>query len=361
MNRMIRGMAGLMVALGASACSEDPSVEFGGDAPTKIQASPTVMFVNQGAREEILFRLVDDRNRSTPTSFEISNVGAGITVELDDEYRPDYIGSDELEFNPIQHQHRYYVTANAPVGTQFTVTSGGISQVIKVNVVPTEIPLALSGGNGTTEPTAITSENFTFDATTTFDAGGYHLPVHSISEDGHTANIIIPANLQASDLVVTGARASYMPTVALPALTASEQVSGPASNGIAGTNSQATAPALTPTGLGFGWADAGPFTGPNYGLPSATSTTKIYRLVVTEDMGEVDISVDWDASGGADIDLYLRDAAFNALGQSDNANNADHPPETVTHDLPAGEYFIVALLWNNTGATPQLVFTINAH
>ena len=85
MNRMIRGMAGLMVALGVSACGEDPSVDFGGDAPTKIQASPEVMFVTQGTPDALLLRLVDDRNRSTATSWEISNVSPGLTVELDEE------------------------------------------------------------------------------------------------------------------------------------------------------------------------------------------------------------------------------------------------------------------------------------
>lgn len=362
MNRMIRGMAVMLVALGASACGEDPSVDFGGDAPTKIQASPTVMFVNQGAQKFVKVRLVDDRNRSTATSFEISNVSPGITVVLDETYRPDFIGSDGLEFNPIQHEHRLIVTGVAPVGAQFTVSSSGISQVIQVNVIPTELPLIAAGGNGTTDPTAITSENFTFDASTVFTAGGYRLPVISISEDGHTANVIVPANLPATDLVVTGARASYMPTVALPALTGSVQVSGPGSGGLAGTDDPNTAPTLTMTGLGFGWADAGPFTGPTYGIVANASRTKVYKLVVPADMGEVDISIDWDASAGADIDLYLVDGDFAAiLGAAENGNNADHPPETVTHDLPAGTYYIVALLWQNNGTSPQLVYTINAH
>ena len=362
MNRMIRGMAGLMVALGASACGTDPSVDFGGDAPVAIQASPTVMFVNQGAQEFLLVRLVDERNRSTPTSFDISNVSAGITVTLDDTYRPDRIGSEDLEFNPIQHQHRFIVRGVDPVGGQFTVSSQGISQVVKVNVVPTELPLAVTGGNGTTDPTALNSANFTFDGSTVFEAGGFRLPVHSISEDGHTANVIIPANLPASALTITGARASYMPTIALPALTADVQVSGPASNGIAGTNNPNTAPTLTVTGLGFGWADAGPFTGPDYGIAGNASLTKAYKLVVPEDLGDVDISIDWDAAGGADVDLYLIDGAFaNILGAAENGNNADHPPETVTHDLPAGTYFIVALLWQNVGSAPQYVYTITAH
>jgi hypothetical protein len=343
-------MAGLMVALGASACADDPSVEFGGDAPTKIQASPTVMFVNQGAREEILFRLVDDRNRSTPTSFEISNVGAGITVELDDEYRPDYIGSDELEFNPIQHQHRYYVTANSPVGTQFTVSSGGISQVIKVNVVPSELPLSTDGGNGATTATAITSADFVFSMETVFSIDGVSLPLLSVSEDGHTANVVLPGGLNDATLTVEGARASYMPTVALPALPAAEGISTPAAPNL-GENAFETAPTLTldPTADQWGWVGGGAFTGPDD--VGGGGPMKWYKLVVPTDIADATISLDWDTALGGDLDVFLVDGGFTTiLGSAANGNNADHPPEEIHHALPAGEYYVGVLLYQGEGA-----------
>ena len=336
MNRMIRGMAGLMVALGASACSDDPSVEFGGDAPTKIQASPTVMFVNQGAREEILFRLVDDRNRSTPTSFEISNVGAGITVELDDEYRPDYIGSDELEFNPIQHQHRYYVTANAPVGTQFTVTSGGISQVIKVNVVPTQIPITVSVAGGIA---TITSETFTFTEATTVEFDGLAQSVLSLSGDGHTITVAAPGGLANVAPVISGAVAGYMPTVALAAAPGTATVSTTSS---IGSSTVAGAPAivlnydeLTITDRGGTWGadvlgDGGPL--------------MWYRFEVPADR-HLDITVDW--VGGNDLDYEL--VRCNDLSSVLYVGTSAHP-EHNSVDVTAGTYCLAVVDWNTAGA-----------
>lgn len=349
MNRMIRGMAGLLVALGASACADDPSVEFGGDTPTKIQASPTVMFVNQGAREEILFRLVDDRNRSTPTSFEITNVGAGITVELDDEYRPDYIGSDELEFNPIQHQHRYYVTANDPVGTQFTVSSSGITQVIQVKVVPTSLPLTVEGGNGTTAASAISNPNFLFTDETLFSIDGITLPVLSVSEDGHTANVILPGGLSDATLTVEGARASYMPTIALPALDADETISTPAATPQANTADFTTAPTFTATGTpSWGWVDLGAFTGADE--VGGGGPMKWYKVVITEDMAEATISLNWGTNGAGDLgdlDVFLVDEGFTTIIAAAAAgNNATHPPEEIIHELLAGTYFIGVLLFD---------------
>ena len=330
MNRMIRGMAGLMVALGASACADDPSVEFGGDEPTKIQATPTVMFVSQGAREEVLFRLVDDRNRSTPTSFEISNVGTGITVELDDEYRPDYIGSDELEFNPIQHQHRYYVTANSPVGTQFTVTSGGISQVIKVNVVPSEIPITFGAvSNGTVD---ISSENFTFDFGTTFDYDGIIQSPIAISEDGHTATIAATGPIAGVTPVISGARASYMPTIALSAADGTSQLGAGSASAFGGQTPE-TAPTINLGDGEFFLTDAGPGAwGPSY----QGGLTKWYKIVVTE-ARHLDITVDWE--GGNDVDFELVDADLNSVVYQ---GSSAHPEHNAT-DVEPGTYYLAII------------------
>jgi hypothetical protein len=140
-------MAGLIVALGASACANDYSLEFGGD-PTNIQATPQVMFVNQGATEELRVRLVNDRNESVPAIFAASNVGSGITVVRDENYRPDNVNPEKtLQPNEAQNQMRFFVTANTNVSTSFTITSGSFSTTITVRVVPTNV-----GGLSVAEP-----------------------------------------------------------------------------------------------------------------------------------------------------------------------------------------------------------------
>jgi hypothetical protein len=327
-------MAGLLVALGASACADDPSVEFGGDAPTKIQASPTVMFVNQGTPEFMLARLVDDRNRSTPTSFEISNVSAGITVTLDETFRPDFIGSDQLEFNPIQHVHRFIVTGVEAVGGEFTVSSQGISQVVKVNVVPSEIPTSIvAGAAGFLD---ISSENFTFDMATSFDFGGNVLatPV-SVSPDGHTATIVAPPGLNDVRPTITGARASYMPTVALSAAPATTGVSTPAT--LFGSATYPSARAITVPEGEFYFTDAGDMTGADIfggGGPLAW-----YQFVVPADR-HFDLTVSWAA--GHDLDWYLFDADGNQVA---GAGAAGAGPEHASADLVAGTYDLAVVNW----------------
>lgn len=337
MNRMIRGMAGLLVALGASACGDDPSVDFGGDSPTKIQASPEVMFVNQGESEQLIVRLVDDRNRATPTSFEISNVGAGITVALDRTFRPDYIGSDQLEFKEIQYAHRLIVSAVDPVGTTFTVSSGGISQVIQVKVVPTVIPITFGTvANGTV---TVTSTNFTFDEGTHFDFGnGIVQTPLALADGGHTATIAAAGGLANVIPEISGARASYMPTVALAAADGSAGLSTGASFGGL-TFGAATEFTLSYEDMTF--SDAGSTWGPD--AIGGGGPMLWYKFVVPADR-HLDITVDW--SGANDLDWWLADAGLNQLIYQGTSAH----PEHNSGDVTAGTYYLGVIDYATGGA-----------
>jgi hypothetical protein len=332
-------MAGLLVALGASACGEDPSVDFGGDAPTKIQASPTVMFVNQGTQKFVKVRLVDDRNRSTATSFEISNVSPGITVVLDETYRPDFIGSDGLEFNPIQHEHRLIVTGVAPVGAQFTVSSSGISQVVTVNVIPSEIPITFGAlTNGTVD---VTSENFTFDYSTTFDFDGIVQTPLVVSADGHTATILAPAAIAGVNPTISGARASYMPTIALAAAEGTASV-GAGNSSKFGGNTQGAAPTVTLNGPDFTLTDAG---ADAWG-PAVQGGPAIWYKITVPSARHLDITVDWD--GGNDLDYFLVDESLGiVLSEATSAH-----PEHGAVDVEAGTYYLVIVDWPPSAGPP---------
>lgn len=336
MNRMIRGMAGLLVALGASACGEDPSVDFGGDAPTKIQASPTVMFVNQGAQKFVKVRLVDDRNRSTATSFEISNVSPGITVVLDETYRPDFIGSDGLEFNPIQHEHRLIVSGVAPVGAQFTVSSSGISQVVTVNVIPSEIPITFgSVSNGVVD---VTSENFTFDLSTQFDFDGVVQTPLAVSADGHTATIAASGGLVDVKPVITGARASYMPTVPLSAATGTTGLTNAAALGATTFDAAVAIPINVDEVI---ISDAGGAWGPD--VIGGGGPIKWFKFTIPADR-HFDLSVDW--SGANDLDFWLADSNLDEVLY---VGTSAHPEHNST-DLTAGTYYLAIIDWNSGGA-----------
>lgn len=341
MNRMIRGMAGLMVALGVSACGEDPSVDFGGDAPTKIQASPTSMFVAQDVPEPLLVRLVDDRNRSTATSFDISDVSAGLTVVLDDEYRPDYIGSEQLEFNPIQHQHRFFVTGLSPVEGSFTVSSGGFSQVITVRVIPSAIPISF--GAVTDHMVDISSEQFIFDMATTFTFGtGVIASPLAVSADGHTATILAPPSLEEEVPTITGARASYMPTVALAATPGSTGLTTPAA--AMGQPDYPSTFNITLPNTTFTFTDIGNLTGPD--IVNDGGPMLWYHFTVTEDR-HIDLTLSW--AGGNDLDWFLFDSEGNEVM---HAFAGGAGPEHNSADIAAGEYdFGIVNFNSNTAPT----------
>jgi hypothetical protein len=241
---MIRGMAGLMVALGASACGEDPSLDFGGEAPTQVQVTPSSMFITQGVAEQVLARLIDDRNRSTPTSFEISNVSAGLTVRLDTLYRPDNIGSDSLEFNPIQHQHRFFVTGESAVAGSFTVSSSGFSQVVTVKVVASTLGTNLSS----TAPQIGDVVTLTLPANLSFTTEGDDMSVITVggndvvvTEMTSTSVSFVPFPGSSGPVSATGIITDYSPTLATDTLSTDDDVVVPA---VAPVTLSSTSPAI---------------------------------------------------------------------------------------------------------------------
>lgn len=341
MNRMIRGMAGLMVALGVSACGEDPSLDFGGDAPTKIQASPTSMFVTQGTPEAVLVRLVDDRNRSTPTSFDISNVSAGLTVTLDETYRPDYIGSDTLEFNPIQNQHRFYVTGIAAVEGSFTVSSSGLSQVVTVQVVPTEIDATISGPDASGVYTITAGENFGFSEDLVLAWGDREARI--LSNDGSSATFIPPGGVTGAP-EISGASADYMPTISLGATPASATLT------LAETSSadpgEAAAITVNPPGTTTWIGGGGAFRGSD-DIGAGGSIEWVTLTITTA--GTYNISVDWQ-DGGGDIDPYLFTSAGALVAPCTGSCGAH--PEPMTVNLTPGTYWLAIVDYANHGAQP---------
>ncbi len=231
MNRKIRGVAGLLVALGASACASDYGLDFETN-PTQIQASPEVMFITSGAAaKELLLRLTNDINQSVPTTFTVSNVPAGLTVTHDDNYRPDYVNSDGTLQQPGELvQQRYYVSANMPTGGQvsFTVSSGGFSKDITVRVLPTDLGAALSAtapalGDEVTI-SAPANLSFTSASTVTFTPGGAAVITN------RTAKSIsfLPRPGSTGKASVTNVTLDYAPTLAPRTLTTASEISVPA-------------------------------------------------------------------------------------------------------------------------------------
>lgn len=346
MKRLIRGMFGLSLAAGLTACDNDPSLDFGGE-PTMVQAAPSVMFINQGATKEILVRLVNDRNQSTPAKFELSNVGSGISVALDENYRPNNIDG-YLVVPEIKEQQRYYVTANEPVGTTFTLSSGGLSTTVTVNVLPTTIPIVFQNASG--DFIDVFSETFLFDMATEFDFGGLIVTPYSVSADGHTATILAPPAQAGVTPSISGARAGYIPTV--PLGTAEGTTGLTTSAGTIGGTSSANAPLIVIPAEGLTFSDKGPIVGPD--VLGDGGPLLIYKINVAVD-GHYTVTVNWGGANDIDYELYTLNPYATTLYEGTSAH-----PETGAVDLVAGvDYYLAVVNWGST-VDPDYV-TVSFH
>lgn len=266
MNRMIRGVAGLLVALGASACSSDYGLDFETE-PTQIQASPEVMFITSGAAaKELLLRLTNDINQGVPTTFTISNVPAGLTVTHDDNYRPDYVNPDGTLQQPSELvQQRYYVSANMPTGGQvsFTVSSGGFSKDITVRVLPTDLGSALSStAPAVGEEVTITAPaNLSFTSASTVNIPGGGNAVITAQDAKSITFIPIPGSSGVA--TVTNVTLDYAPTLNPVTLATTATIDVPAVTSIPLAYSKTTlgsAETVTVTATGFRFESGASFT-----------------------------------------------------------------------------------------------------
>jgi len=259
---MIRLMSGVVLVAAVAACNNDPSLDLSGDSgdPTRVQATPQIMFINQGATKTVLLRLTDDANFATPVGpYTVSDVGPGLTVVWDSTYRPNYIPGT-LTNDPIQTQHRYTVKADRNVKTTFKVTNKGITQELTVTVVPTTLGPALSStAPGIGDPVTITApENLTFDVATTTvtfaDAGGD--PV--ITDITPTTITFLPLPGSEGPATVTNVSTTYSTAVTPRTLTTSNSISVPAITSVplAFSNSSPGAGVpITVTAAGFRFDD----------------------------------------------------------------------------------------------------------
>lgn len=268
MNRMIRLMSGVLLVAAVAACNNDPSLDLSGavGAPTKVQATPQIMFINQGATKTVYLRLTDDANFATPVGpYTVSDVGPGLTVVWDSTYRPDYIPGT-LTNNPIQTQHRYTVKAEQNVMTSFKVTNKGITQELTVRVIPTTLGSNLSStapaiGEDVTL-TATPNLSFSIDPTapSVVTVGGQTAIIRSLTA---TSITFTPLPGSSGEVSVTNVTTDYAPVLGKKTLTTSVSVDVPAITSVPlafSNSSTAAGTPITVTAAGFAFDDDVQFT-----------------------------------------------------------------------------------------------------
>jgi hypothetical protein len=218
MKQMVRGAIAILALSGLAACVDDPLLDING-SPREIQANPTVMLVKQGDSSAVLLRLINEANNSVPTTFTISNVGAGISVNLDRLYRPEFInGSDTLVVPEVKSQQRYFIRGVTPGEYNYTVTSQGITGTFKVRVEPINLGAALSRTTGVAGDaviiTAPTGTTFTPTATVAFATGSN--AIQTRAANGKSITVLVGPGVTGA-ATVAGVTLDYYPS--LPALT----------------------------------------------------------------------------------------------------------------------------------------------
>ncbi len=186
MKRLLRGSVVLAVAIGFLSCSGDPTSDF--RQIEGIVATPTALFIDVNETKPVLVSLQDDQGNQVATTYEISDVGPGVTVVQDTAFMHTNVGT------PLANQARFQVTGTAIANSSFTLNAGGKALVVPVKVVPSTVEIAISNATpalgDTITLTAPTGSLFTDSSVVTF-AGGPEGDIVSLSPD-QTILTVVP-------------------------------------------------------------------------------------------------------------------------------------------------------------------------
>jgi hypothetical protein len=223
MKRLLRGSVVLAVAVGFLSCSGDPTSDL--REPSAIVASPTTLFIDVNETKPVLVSLQDDQGNQIAADFEISAVGSGVTVVQDTAFLHTNVGT------PIENQARFQVTGTAIANSSFTLSAGGQTLVVPVNVVPSTVDIVISNAapalGDTITLTAPAGSLFTDSSVVTF-AAGPEGDIVSVSPD-QTLLTVVPGPNVSGAVTVAHTTVAFNPgldftitstgTVTTPAIT----------------------------------------------------------------------------------------------------------------------------------------------
>ena len=203
MRRLLRGLGVLAVPVAFLSCSGDPTSNL--REPSEITASPSTIFIDVGESKQVVVSLVDEQGNQIAADFEVSAVGAGVSVQQDTAYLHTNAGVT------IPNAVRYDVTATGIANSSFTVSAGGISRVIPVKVTPATVDLLISNPTpawgDTITLTAPSGALFTDTSVVTF-AGGPPADIVSLSPD-RTVLTVVPGPNTTGAVTISNTTVTY--------------------------------------------------------------------------------------------------------------------------------------------------------
>jgi hypothetical protein len=195
MHRYIRG---LMLAAAAGVvwgCGDDPLAEGAGDN-LQLVGDPTALFITAGDLERMVVELKDAQGTSVQTTFAISNVSSGISVEVDESFVPVFSPDGELLPPTSPTRVRLNITAaNIPPSIEsFDVTAEGQTRSFTVQITPADMAATfstLTPGIGEVV-TATPSSGLLFTADTEVLFSGFpNAIVTDVAADGSQISFIV--------------------------------------------------------------------------------------------------------------------------------------------------------------------------
>src|SRR5919106_643514 len=135
MNRFRSGMVPLFALLVLVGCSSEPTGDLR-DGPTELVATPTHLFIELGGVKTVEVGAVDAQGNPIDLNYEVTSTGAGIAVRRDSSFLPIFVDDTTLRAPAVGPRFRFIVEGTDYAASSFTVTAGGLTLEVPVQVVP---------------------------------------------------------------------------------------------------------------------------------------------------------------------------------------------------------------------------------
>jgi hypothetical protein len=329
------GLLLLLAAAGAVACGGDPTSSFR-EGNERIVATPSSLFLNQGAQIFVVTELQDAQGNQLDATFDPTDVGSEITVERDSTFLETTNGTT------LKTRERFIVTGVSPGLTSFTVRSGSVSLAVSVRVIPTSIAATFSNAApAPNEPVIITlPSGFAFHADATVESDLGPGVVLSFSADSTSISALIPPS-STGPLTLGGFGAAFLPGLSLTLATA-DPITAAASVGTESTGTAPSVPVPAAAGDSTIFLGGGAFSGADI-TGDGGSGAQYFKVTVTQ-AGDYKFVTGW--ANDADVDNVVCFDANCATADFSGASSSN--PETSSVTLTPGTYYLCVVLFAGT-------------
>lgn len=340
-------LAAGLLAIGTSACFDDPTSDLRGGA-SQLRLDRSMVILTPDSTIAVLAHLMDAQGNTLPVE--------GITWTSGDDALVT-VAPDVVNTTPGGTSARAFVTGVSPLGgaTTIVASAGGFEGTLNVAVAPLSFPGTITNSTGNLLDTIVISGagNATFSTATTVTLNGGLAFI--VSQSATTLKVF--ARRAGTDTV----RMTNV-TVAGGALTVPINSSGTIAVGASGGD--ATEPANNaPDAVTVAGVQGATATAPVYIMGSVSATgsgvgtdADDFYTITTTSVATLNLRLEFYGTGAGgstnpDLDLLFCDAGCASFVGGFGGATAANPETMTITDLPAGTYNIYVNGWNTGGTT----------